>query len=106
MDEAGVRADMIIAEQALHLLDLSPNTELRKKIENFLDLEQLVSSSFGAAAPVGKTEWEPERAGAYSVAARLNRSNYEDQARAEALMNALRQIRVSNGQSPRVLRRT
>lgn len=95
---------MSIAEHALHLLDFSPNTERRKKIENFLDLEQLVSASFGAALPERDQEPAPA-ASAYSVAARLSRSNYEDQARAEALMSALRQIRVSHAQSPRVIRR-
>ncbi len=95
---------MSIAEHALHLLDFTPNIAIRKKIENFLDLEQLVSASFGAAEPQ-REETQPAPATAYSVAARLSRSNYEDQARAEALMSALRQIRVSHAQSPRVIRR-
>jgi hypothetical protein len=98
---------MSISEHALHLLDHTPNFERRKKIENFLDLDQLVSSSFGltvSETPPTVTQ-DSNQTGAYSVAARLNRSNYEDQARAEALMSALRQIRVSHAQSPRVIRR-
>lgn len=96
---------MSIAEQALFLVDLSPNLEQRRRIEAFSDLDQTISASFASPeARPAETEPKPQT-GAFSVAARLSRSNYEDQARAEALMHALRQIRVSNVQTPRVIRR-
>lgn len=96
---------MSIAEQALFLVDLSPNLEQRRKLEAFSDLEQTISASFASPEACAKEAEQSPQSGAFSVAARLSRSNYEDQARAEALMHALRRIRVSNVQTPRVIRR-
>lgn len=89
---------MSIADQALFLLDIPPSSAKRKKLENFSDLDSIVRASLRAElgentpAPV-KTEIAPPT---YSVASRMNRANYEDQARAEALMSALQKLRASH----------
>ncbi|MGZ3695006.1 MAG: hypothetical protein ACXWQO_12665 [Bdellovibrionota bacterium] len=89
---------MSIADQALFLLDIPPSTSRRKKLENFFDLEQTIRASlraaFGDAEPAAvKAEAPPAP---YSVASRMGRANYEDQARAEALMSALQKLRASH----------
>ncbi len=98
---------MNIAEQALFLLDTFPSAQNRKKLENFWNLDQTISASFpGALEPEVTAAVAPENP--YSVASRMNRSNYEDQARAEALTNALRQLRAGyvTKTNSRVIRRT
>jgi hypothetical protein len=87
---------MSLAEQALFLLDIPPSIRSRKSLENFSSLDQTIVASFpGTQAPAepGKTVAE---ANPFFVASRMSRSNYEDQVRAEALTQALRQIRASN----------
>jgi len=91
---------MSLAEQALFLLDILPSAQCRKNLENFSNLDQTIVASFPVmdrATPVlveiRKTEIE---AVPFSVASRMSRANYEDQARAEALTQALRQIRASH----------
>jgi len=99
---------MSLAEQALFLLDIQPNIRNRKNPENFSSLEQTIVASFpvtsdswGAAAAVevsslGNGAAAVLQSSPFSVASRMSRSNYEDQARAEALTQALRQIRASH----------
>ncbi len=90
---------MSLAEQALFLLDIPQSIKNRLKLENFTCLEQTIVASFPgteekkaeAPAPAPSTETDP-----FFVATRMNRPHYEDQARAEALTQALRQIRASN----------
>lgn len=90
---------MSIADQALFLLDIPPSANRRKKLENFFDLEQTIRASLRAAfgepeiLAAKKTEAPPAP---YSVASRMNRANYEDQARAEALTSALQKLRASH----------
>jgi hypothetical protein len=87
---------MSIAEQALFLLDIPPSVEQRNKLENFSDLEPVVRASIKAAS--GETEAAPARteaAAPYSMASRMSRPNYEDQARAEALTSALQKLRAN-----------
>ena len=89
---------MSIADQALFLLDIPPSIDRRKKPENFSDLEPTVRASLKTV--MGESEPAPAQAEAppasYSVASRMNRANYEDQAKAEALMNALQKLRASH----------
>jgi hypothetical protein len=87
---------MSLAEQALFLLDILPSIRSRSNPENFCSLDQTIVASFPGTrepeqAPVPTVEANP-----FSMASRMNRSNYEDQARAEALTQALRQIRASH----------
>lgn len=89
---------MSLAEQALYLLDILPSIRNRKSLENFTSLDQTIRASLPDAPaipaeprPAAATEANP-----FFVASRMNRSNYEDQARAEALTQALRQIRASH----------
>lgn len=87
---------MSLAEQALSLLDILPSIQSRNKLENFSDLGQtIVASLAGTQIPVQAVAAEAET-NPFHVASRMSRSNYEDQARAEALTQALRQIRASN----------
>jgi hypothetical protein len=89
---------MSIADQALFLLDIPPSADQRKKLENFSDLEPTVRASLRTAT--GEVEPAPAKTEAppasYSVASRMNRANYDDQAKAEALMNALQKLRASH----------
>jgi hypothetical protein len=95
---------MSLAEQALFLLDIAPSSKCRSSLENFGCLEQTIEASLP-----DKTE-EPTRPEAtaepnpFYLASRMNRASYEDQARAEALTQALRQIRASNVAKARGLR--
>ncbi len=87
---------MSLAEQALFLLDIQPNIRNRKNPENFSSLEQTIVASL-PGTKIQFTETKTiEEASPFSVASRMSRSNYEDQARAEALTQALRQIRASH----------
>lgn len=97
---------MSIADTASLLLDILPSIQSRKKLENFSSLDQTIDASFPWAQlpPENsriKTEENP-----FSVASRMNRSNYEDQARAEALTQALRQIRAKHAAKPSASRIT
>ncbi len=97
---------MSIAEQALFLLDLVPNSNHRKKMENFPSLDLLVQSSLqGTPIPENIA---PTPGESYTVAGRLGRANYEEYAKAEALLHALKQMRARNVAKPpnttRVLR--
>lgn len=102
---------MSLAEQALFLLDILPSIQSRNRLENFSDLEQTIVASLpGTEIPVETVAVaaivEPNP---FHVASRMSRSNYEDQARAEALTQALRQIRASNASkssAPRVTGRS
>lgn len=81
-----------ISEQALYLLDLlSPRQRKMKSVELFAHLNPLILSSF--AEPERKEPAKAQVQNTYSVASRLNRSNYEDHAKAEALLAALKQLR-------------
>ena len=88
---------MNIAEQALFLLDLAPSILNRKKIQNFSDLEPVVQASLRPAPEPAEESAKPTLAApSYSVASRMGRANYDDQARAEALMNALQKLRANH----------
>ena len=106
---------MSIAEQALSLLDIFPSMQSRVKLDNFSSLDLVIGASLPGAASAAA---EPAPAVAsspspvtteslYSVASRMGRANYEEQAKAEALLNALRQMRAKNGaRNSRVIRST
>lgn len=97
---------MSLAEQALFLLDIPPSIQNRRSLENFTCLEQTIGASFpgtseaaeSGEAPPADTAAEPNP---FFLASRMSRANYEDQARAEALTQALRQIRASNASKSR-----
>lgn len=100
---------MSIAEQALSLLDILPSIESRKSLENFSNLDHTIDASFPGASALAEGRGESTEENPFSVASRMSRSNYEDQARAEALTQALRQIRARHAAKPansRVLRRS
>jgi hypothetical protein len=101
---------MSIAEQALSLLDIFPSVQSRSRLENFSSLDLVIGASLpGSQAPLKEAE-PAVTENLYSVASRMGRANYEEQAKAEALLNALRQMRAKNAarsiQTSRVLRRS
>jgi hypothetical protein len=87
---------MSLAEQALFLLDILPSIQNRNKLENFSNLDQTIVASLPGTSSAAETGKPVAETNPFSVASRMSRSNYEDQARAEALTQALRQIRASN----------
>lgn len=87
---------MSLAEQALFLLDIPPSAHNRTKLENFPCLEQTIEASLPGTQEPAESLESPAEANPFFVASRMSRANYEDQARAEALTQALRQIRASN----------
>lgn len=87
---------MSLAEQALFLLDIQPSIRSRSNPENFSNLDQTIVASFPGTAEPPKVAAAVVEANPFSVASRMSRSNYDDQARAEALTQALRQIRASH----------
>jgi hypothetical protein len=99
---------MSIAEQALFLLDILPSIAYRKKPENFDSLDPVINASF-RGDPEPAAESAENTANLYTVASRMGRSNYDEHAKAEALLHALRQMRAKNAKRPanasRVLRR-
>lgn len=101
---------MSIAEQALILLDIFPSITKRKQLENFSSLDPVINASFPGAILAGIEEEEKPSENLYTVASRMGRSNYEEHAKAEALLHALRQMRAKNATRPtnanRVLRST
>ena len=94
---------MSLSDQALNLLDIHPSISKRRRLDNFscLDSEIALSISNGTitieevAPPLAASLAPP-----FSMAARLDRPQYEEQAKAEALMNALRQMRSKHGAKP------
>lgn len=90
---------MSVLEQALSLLDVLPSVLSRKKLENFSSLDPEINASLPgstvAAAPAA-TATES----LYSVASRMGRPDYEENAKAEALLHALRQMRAKNARKP------
>ena len=88
---------MSVAEQALFLLDFLPSEEKRRKLENFISLDQAVNASLPGYTntEIKASDPAPEK-NHYSVATRMKLSNYETQAKAEALSNALRYLRASH----------
>ena len=92
---------MSLSEQALFLLDIQPSIRSRKNPENFSSLDQTIVDSFpGTPAPAEEERRVVTETNPFSVASRMSRSNYEDQARAEALTQALRKIRASHASKP------
>lgn len=92
---------MTISEQALFLLDIDPSLANRRKLENFFDLDGIVNASFDSNSSAPAITIEETDPKPFSVASRLSRSNYENQAKSEALMEALKQIRAGNASKPR-----
>lgn len=117
---------MSISEQALFLLDIQPSKAKRQCLDNFssLDPEIFLSicppeagSGIGAieGASLGEEAAAPAENPAsilasvqtpFAVAARMGRPDYEEKAKAEALHQALRQMRAKHAtkRSPRVIR--
>lgn len=106
---------MSIAEQALSLLDIFPSIQNRTRLENFTNLDGVIVASFSPSGsslpPLAESSPAPVSAeNLYAVASRMGRANYDEQAKAEALLNALKQMRAKNAARPnqtaRVLRGT
>jgi hypothetical protein len=101
---------MRLAEFALNLLDLNPEKSLVQYPPSMAELEKTISDSLAegtdsavAAQPL------PDSASPYSVATRMGKSNYEEVAKAEALLLALKKMRAKNAnglKSTRVIRST
>jgi hypothetical protein len=107
---------MSISEQALFLLAIQPSKAKRQCLDNFCSLDPEISDSiYPPEAPAEN----PAPAGAapeasllasvqtpFAVAARMGRPDYEEKAKAEALHQALRQMRAKHAarRSPRVIR--
>ena len=87
---------MSLAEQALFLLDILPSIQSRNRLEHFSSLDQTIVESLPGTQVAVEAVKTISESNPFSVASRMSRSNYEDQARAEALTEALRQIRASN----------
>lgn len=96
---------MSLAEQALFLLDIQPSIRSRQNPENFSSLDQTIFASLPGMPIREERTAAPVEQSPFSVATRMSRSNYEDQARAEALTQALRQIRASHASSATSARR-
>ena len=106
-----LRSDQLtINDQALLLLDDSVAREKRNQLDVFAGIAHLVSTSFTEKAPpiIGEQTKSTGNASSFTVAARLGRTNYDDQARAEALITALKKLRgrpnTASYQSGRVIR--
>jgi hypothetical protein len=98
---------MSLAEQALFLLDIQPSIRSRQNPENFSSLEDTIGASLpGTEAPAAPQARPEAEANPFFVASRMSRSNYETQARAEALTQALRQIRASHASPALTARRS
>lgn len=102
---------MKFAEQALILLDLPSNINLARRLDHFPDIESMVNSSFEKnILPEEKPEQMAASTESFTVASRMGRVNYDEQAKAEALVSALAKIRSNNtrrgSNGGRVLRRT
>lgn len=106
---------MSIAEQALSLLDIFPSIQNRTKLENFTNLDGVIVASFSLPGSITLPALEAAPApltteNLYAVASRMGRANYDEQAKAEALLNALKQMRAKNAARPnqtaRILRGT
>ena len=97
-----------LSEQALHLIDIAPCVSKRRRLDNFANLDPEIGVSISSGVLAAPEAPPAPPAAPYSVAARLDRPQYEEQAKAEALMNALRQMRSKHGakSSPRVIRGT
>lgn len=98
---------MSITDQALFLLDIQPSIQRRKSLEIFGSLDPEISDSIAPPAEVKEDKSILESVQTpFAVAARMGRPNYEEQAKAEALYNALRQMRAKHATKPshRVIR--
>lgn len=91
---------MSLAEQALFLLDIVPSIRSRKNLESFSSLDQTIGASLPGTQCLSESGKALPDANPFFVASRMSRSNYEDQARAEALTKALQQIRANHAANP------
>lgn len=89
---------MTISDQALFLLDDKAAKAKRKRLDLFAHLDSPVCDSLAIAtakAPAVQHENANASASSYVVASRLNRANYEDAAKREAMLSALQSLRGS-----------
>lgn len=88
---------MSIDKHSLFLLDLPGRDNRIAEREFFHSLADLVLASFDFKIPQNTNNDTPaEKANSYSLLSRMNRVDYHSQARAEALMKTLQQIRTTN----------
>lgn len=101
---------MRFAELALQLLDLSPEKSSLNRPSDLFDLEKTISDSLQEGIELkSSTPAEPLASELYSVATRMGKSNYDEVAKAEALLLALKKMRAKNAaglKSTRVIRST
>ncbi len=101
---------MRLAEFALNLLDLNPEKTPAQYSASMAELEKTISDSLAEGAELAsQTQALPDSASLYSVATRMGKSNYEEVAKAEALLLALKKMRAKNAaglKSTRVIRST
>jgi len=85
-----------ISEQALFLLDDFHSYQSRKKIDFFSSIDQCVIDSFSTPNTKEKNSSlaSSNNTTPFVVAARLSRTNYDEQAKSEALLHALQKLRT------------
>lgn len=103
-----------ISEQALLLLDDKLSPQKRNSLDFFTNVDHFIHSSLGIKQEDAKTEasspvpTQPASSNAFTVAARLGRGNYEENAKNEAIVNALQRLRnrpdTSKYSSGRIIR--
>ena len=88
---------MSIDKHSLFLLDLPGRDNRIAEREFFQSLADLVLASFDYKIPQSTaTDAPKEIINSYSLLSRMNRVDYHSQARAEALIKTLQQIRTQN----------
>ena len=88
---------MSLDKHSLFLLDLPGRDNRIAEREFFQSLADMVLASFDYKKSQNTiTDSPPEKAGNYSLLSRMSRVDYHSQARAEALMKTLQQIRTQN----------
>ena len=102
-----------ISEQALLLLDDKLSPQKRNSLDFFANVDHFIQSSLGlkqenTKAGPSPSSSEQASSNAFTVAARLGRGNYEENAKNEAIVNALQRLRnrpdTSKYSSGRIIR--
>jgi hypothetical protein len=100
---------MRLSELALNLLDLNPEKSSIGKGEYLVDIEKTIEASLLDDLPKESFPVKEDSMNSYSVASRMGKSNYDEVAKAEALLLALKKMRAKNAagfKSTRVIRNT
>jgi hypothetical protein len=88
---------MTVSDLANFLLDDTSAVSRRCQLDLFKDLDQTILSTFDKTQPAPVAEALPVANGSYVVASRLGRTNYEANAKKEAISKALQAMRGNRG---------